>query len=112
MAARVFQKESVITGHHVYKTVWTPVIGEELHTEVEDDNEHDKYAVAVMKSNGIVGHMPRSLSRISWYFLKNGGKIQGKVTGKRRKGNGLEVPCIYYYEGSPRTICKLRRLLS
>uniref|UniRef100_A0A1X7U355 HIRAN domain-containing protein n=1 Tax=Amphimedon queenslandica TaxID=400682 RepID=A0A1X7U355_AMPQE len=64
MAAWMFQKESVITGHHVYKTVWTPIISEELHTEVEDDNGHNKYAVAVMKSNGIVGHMPRFLSQI------------------------------------------------
>ena len=26
----VYEKESVVRGHHIYKTVWTPVIGEEL----------------------------------------------------------------------------------
>ena len=27
----VYEKESVVRGHHIYKTVWTPVIGEELY---------------------------------------------------------------------------------
>ena len=29
----VYEKESVVRGHHIYKTVWTPVIGEELPVE-------------------------------------------------------------------------------
>ena len=26
----MYEKESVVRGHHVYKAIWTPVIGEEL----------------------------------------------------------------------------------
>ena len=54
----VFNKHSVVRGHHIYKTYWMPVVGEELTLEMEDDNEHDEHAVAVMKDGYIVGHMP------------------------------------------------------
>ena len=38
--------ESVVRGHHVYMTDWTPVIGEMLRVHCEDGNTHDRYAVA------------------------------------------------------------------
>ena len=44
MAAEL-QVDGVVRGHHVYKSIWTPVLGEELSTEREDNNEHDNYAV-------------------------------------------------------------------
>ena len=40
--------ESFVTGHHVYKAVWSPFIGESLNTQMELDNVHDKYAVKVL----------------------------------------------------------------
>ena len=43
--------DSVVRGHHVYKTVWTPVIGEQLHLEKESGNPHDDFAVAVIKDH-------------------------------------------------------------
>ena len=36
--------DSVIHGHHVYKDVWTPYVGEELPLEQERGNSHDFYA--------------------------------------------------------------------
>ena len=60
------EEASVIRWHHVYKSVWTPELGEELSLVTEDGNEYDKYAVAVIKDGDVVGHMPRSLSRVSW----------------------------------------------
>ena len=41
-----YEKKSVVRGHHIYKSIWTPAIGEELLLEVEDGNKHDKHAVA------------------------------------------------------------------
>ncbi len=41
---------SVIRGHHIYKAIWTPIIGEQLFLKAEDRNEHDKHAVAVTNS--------------------------------------------------------------
>jgi len=37
--------------HHVYKCIWSPCVGEPLETFCEEDNEHDKYAVAVHINN-------------------------------------------------------------
>ena len=40
-----YEKESVIRGHHVYKSIWMPHMGEELIAKIDDNNEHDQYAV-------------------------------------------------------------------
>ena len=36
-----YEKASVVKGHHVYKAVWTPFLGEELSVQPEDHNDHD-----------------------------------------------------------------------
>ena len=41
---------SVVRGHHVYKSTWTPKIAEVLAVRVEDKNVHDCFAVAVMST--------------------------------------------------------------
>ena len=38
-------------GYHVYKTNWTPVVGEKLIGVMESNNLMDKYAVAVRRSD-------------------------------------------------------------
>ena len=51
-------KESVVRGHHVFKAVWTPLIGEELPVFPESESAHDKRAVGVFRDGVIVGHVP------------------------------------------------------
>ena len=58
----------MVRGHRVYQKSWTPVIGEGLTMEREENNQHDDYAVAVTKNGDIVGHVPWSISRVSWFF--------------------------------------------
>ena len=41
--------ESVVRGHHIYKRIWTPVLGEKLQIKIEEDNHHDARPVAVTK---------------------------------------------------------------
>ena len=60
--------EFVVRGHHVYKAIWNPVIGEVLVCDQETDNDEDSYAVAVKIEDTIVGYVPREISRIRWYF--------------------------------------------
>ncbi len=55
-----FCLESVVHGHHVYKRVWTPVVGEQLPVGVEEDNGNDPRAVAMCNSGIVVGHLPRA----------------------------------------------------
>lgn len=46
-----------------------------------------------------VGHVPLTLSRVFHLFLKHGGQISVRVTGKRRnQGIGLEIPATYIFQ--------------
>ena len=103
--------DSVIRGHHVYKRVWEPFIGETLQVSREEDNIHDRWAVSVVLNGNIVGHVPREISRPFWHFLLHDGEISCEVTGPRRYGNGLEVPCKYRCAGRRKLITKLKLLL-
>lgn len=84
----------VSRGHHIYKENWTPYLGEILLLQAEEGNVHDRHAVAVLRNNETVGHMPRDLLPVSWFFIKRGGSISCTVTGHRKFGVGLEVPFI------------------
>ena len=59
--------ESAVRGHHVYKTTWSPAIGQVLQVGTEDSNAYDRYAVATCLHDTVVGHMSRELSRIAWH---------------------------------------------
>ena len=67
---------SHIAGFHVYKTVWEPYVGEQLHAGMESTNAADKYAVCVKKENNIVGHIAKGLSgrfaKRIFYFMRAG----------------------------------------
>ena len=83
-----YEKASVVKGHHVYKAVWTPFLGEELSVQPEDHNDHDEHAIAVTRDGRTVGHVPRIISRESWFFLRRGGHIICRITGQRKRGDG------------------------
>ena len=38
---------SIIKGYHVYKSVWTPTLQEQVYGEIEPHSPVNKYAVAV-----------------------------------------------------------------
>ena len=100
MADSGFQLEGVVRGHHIYKSVWTPFIGEDLSLQQEPDNSYDSFAVTVMKEGHVVGRVPRELSYSFTSFMQNGGEVTCEVTGHRKKGRGLEVPCIYKFNAN------------
>ena len=55
--------ETQIKGHHVYKDIWAPELGEHLEVQCEPENPVDKYAVCLKTSNGtIVGHLKKGKS--------------------------------------------------
>ena len=57
---------SVVRGHHVYKKIWTPYVGQMLALQQEIGNVHDRFAVAVMAQPAatIVGRVPREFSML------------------------------------------------
>ena len=64
----VLEISSFVRGYHAYLDVWTPAIGEVLLVKPEPTNEKDSKAVAVLKEDVIVGHVPRKLSPVCSSF--------------------------------------------
>ena len=110
VALSSFSYASFIRGYHDYKEIWTPDIGEVLEVEAEPSNPHDSMATAVKRNGGVVGHVPRSLARFTHFFLlKEDSQIMCEVTGRplnRGVGLGLEVPCLYCFEGHISGSCR------
>ena len=100
--------ESVIRGHHVYKTVRKPEIGERLVCKKDDREEaavYDTNAIGIYKELNtderhqviLVGHLPVEILFLMNSFLKSREEntLIAEVTGSRKRENGLAVPCIY-----------------
>ena len=61
--------------------------GEILSMRKEAGNHHDRFAVAVLKDDCIVGHIPREVSETAWYFLEHGGEIQCEITSRWKRSD-------------------------
>ena len=105
----------MVRGYHVYHDIWTPVIGEKLSTQQEHGNPEDLYAVAIMKSGTIIGHIPREISKTCFFFINRDGEIMCKITGRKQRSvlleGGLEVPCVYTFRGKKKLVDKLTKIL-
>ena len=84
----------------VYGDIWEAVIGEELDCQRDPSNAIDRYAVAVVKSGTVVGHLPKKLSRIYSLFIRRGGvvrsmcfDIEWKVQGLRESEETVKIVC-------------------
>lgn len=109
----MFLYESVIRGHHVFKHVWNPRLGEILLVKREAGNHHDRHAVALLKADKTpVGHVRREFSQVFWHYLSHGGNIFCEVTGRTKYGKGLEVPCVYKFLGSERLVKKMKSIIT
>ena len=111
------QIPSVIRGHHIYKEVWEPMHGQILQCARERSYRFDPFAVSVVNSEEIVGHVPQKISAACALFLQHHESIRCKVTGDRRYSSdlpqgGLEVPCDLNFEGEKEYIQKIEKLLS
>lgn len=108
---------SCVRGHHISQEFWSPIIGEQFYCEVEEDNPHDPYAVAIIGDNyRVLGHVPRIISTACFLFLRKNGRIRCDISGVRRHSadlpqDGLEVLCILTFYGEERLVEKVRRLL-
>ena len=79
-----FRLDSVVRGHHVYKNIWSSMLGEELQCIREMGNVHDLYAVGIVKTGtGTVDHLPKKISTPCHLFLKKGENILCMITGRR-----------------------------
>ena len=79
-----YRMESCIRGYHIYKEVWTPFIGERLGCAREKSNREDPFAVAMKRGTEMVGHVPRKISCVFTFFLRQRGFLPCEVTGSSR----------------------------
>ena len=115
--AEEFETGSSVCGYHVYQGNWTPIIGEQLNCEREDENPRDRYAVANKRSGNIVGHVPCNISTLCSLFLRRGGAIYCVVTGHHRYSRdlpqgGMEIPCKYRFVDNRTEIKKVQSYIT
>ena len=86
--AREFSAVCCIRGYHIYNwTQWTAEIGSILTSKPEKRLGalvEDKYAIAIISNSQTVGHVPKFLSKLTFFFLKHGATLTVKLTGERR----------------------------
>ena len=52
-----YDLDSFVRGYHAYMDIWTPKVGyENLCLKSENENPHDKFAVAILLEEQILGH--------------------------------------------------------
>ena len=105
---------SVVRGHHDYKNIWTPSIGERLQLcrqdheqlrpscrerregivghvprEMSCRQDHEQLRPSCReRREGIVGHVPREMSRTFWDFIMHGGSVGCEIMGRSTLGKG------------------------
>ena len=89
--------DSWITGHHEYKRIWSPVIGQQLICRQYAGNPVDPSAIGVYLDNTLVGHVPRDIKDDILREIRRGFTVTATVTGPRgnTRRRGLEVPATF-----------------
>ena len=59
-----------------------PVTGELLPVMREILNDHNRFAVTIWKDGEVVGHVPKSLRKITSFFNYNGNVVFCEVVGQ------------------------------
>ena len=112
-----FQFRSCVRGYHVYKDGWSPVRDEILACQRKTGNAHNPFAVKVVKSGSIVGHLPKKISSTCSLFLRRRGVITCKITDPQKQYSrdleqaGLEIPCLLLFQADQELLEKARKLL-
>ena len=109
-----FEFDYLITGYHVFKTVWQYSIGEGLVCEREPHNVNDLgQAVRILKDGTTVGHVPRDISKACPFLILSGGSMKATVTDRHqnRRGNGIEIPCKYSVKGPCDAVRKAEKVV-
>ena len=89
-----------LRGYHEYRSIWTPSIGEELGAKNKSHNVHAIAALKLLPGTirpSVVGHLPREISRFTYYIIIHGGRVSCQVMDVHHRRSplvqgGLEIP--------------------
>ena len=81
-----------------------------LTLEREESNSDDRFAVCLVKDAIVVGHVPREFLWVLWHFLRHGRTFTCEVTGRRKRGKGLEIACVYCFVQRSKLIHRVKTL--
>ena len=65
-----YSVESCVRGKHIYKVTWEAGISEDLSCQCENGNSADLFAVAFLKNDMTVRHIPQMISYTTMYKYK------------------------------------------
>lgn len=96
---------------------WTPAIGQEIHFKREVDNKYDKYAVAGVFEDAIVGRVPKELTKCFSKIVEHKDlEIKAHVYDEKKKRSqsrkGLEILLDVKVEGSKKQLNELKSTLT
>ena len=108
LVEREFTVECCVRGHHVYRKKWEAEIGSKLTAQYKTRPGalvQDKYAIALKQKDVTVGHIPKFLSKITYFYLKHGGDLLVEIIGKRQYSRdlpqgGMELPALYVFKST------------
>ena len=110
--------DSCVRGFHVYRDIWTPIIGEVFSCEREDGNPMDPYAVAIKRGSEVIGHVPRVISAACSLFIQRGGAVTCRIIDSHHQYSsdlpqgGLQIPCqLVFQSEDTEFIEKLKKIV-
>ena len=65
-----------------------PLANDCIQLRRQDDNDYDDHVMSIVKAETIVGHVSREMSHTFWHFIRHGGSVGCKITGRRTLGKG------------------------
>ena len=106
LVEREFTVECCVRGHHVYQKEWVAEIGSKLTAQYKTRPGplvQAKYAIALKQKDVIVGHIPKFLSKITYFYLKHSRDLLVEITGKRQYSRDLpqgemELPALFVFK--------------
>ena len=84
-----------------FQSFWEALIGSVLIAKHEDDPQsliHGKFSIALVNNDSVsLGHTPKFMSTLTYFFLKHDGHIKCEITGDKKylkdlEQSGLEIP--------------------
>ena len=89
-----FAVDCCVPGYHIFKSLREPPVCTMLIANDETDPQsfmHDKFATALVNSDlDTVGHIPKFMSKLTYFLLKCGRHIKCEIAGVKKSSKDLE----------------------